>query len=429
MGVVQIASETPNPYPKLFETYIVARVAYLLSRVRDEGFVHSVGDQEKFLHALRYALRQPDAWPGTRQLLLAAVPPMEKAGYRDEWIHYLKQGIARSQQVDDLETAAELQYQVGVLERRRSEFSTAHHWLTASVHSFASLQDTSGEDTSGEHRSGQARALSQLAYLAYLQHDYETASTLTQRALELLPPDHPVRAMSYVVRGMIEIDHRRWQQAERWHRQAFQIRTARGDQRGIAWSLLDLAHALCGQNRYTEAIANYQQAVALLETLGDVYHWSHAQMNLGRAYFHTGALDEALACFARAEAEWTQHRDTLNLAKLYTNYGLTYLAQERLADAERAFRRSVRLYGQLADHPGRLNATDGLAMALLAQHTFGLATEILEQALVDLAQIAGTPTHEYLLQSMTRHLQEAQRGLAGRDGADVDASSEPEITN
>ena len=394
-----MTTDTQNSYPELFGTYIIARAKHLLGRVQQDDFVRSTSAQQQLMHTLQYALQWSDAWPDTRDLLLASAPLMEQAGYREEWGQYLKQGIAQSQQVDDNEATAELYYQIGVLWRLQSKFAEARHWLAIGTKRYAILN----------HTYGQAKSLNQLAYVAYLQHDYDEAAALTHRAINMLEPEHHLCAMSYAIRGKMDIDHGRWQEAEMWHRRALEIRQASGDQRRVAWSLLDLTHALCRLERFAEAIDYYQQAIAILDTLGDVYHWSHAQLNLGLVYFYTGEIKKALTHYTLAEVEWRKHKDLLNLAKLYTNCGLAYLAINNATDAEHSFQMSIHLYEQLVDDQERLNAIDGLAMALLEQNKFSAAADILEQGLAELPRIASAPTYNYLLQSMTQHLEEAQQ--------------------
>lgn len=388
-----------SPYPKLFHKLILKRTRHALDAVSRARETLSPKTQQLVLGSLDYALELPEAWPLVSEMLRIAAPSMEHAGYRNEWIPYLLQGIRRSQESGDVAAEAELRYQVGILHQRQSRFETAAENLSASLTAFAAAQSA----------SGQARALNQLAHNAYLQHRYPEAIQRVNRALEL-SQEPLVCAMSYHVRGMIALDHKRWREAEAWHRQTLEIRKSSGDERRTAWSLLNVAYALRGQKKLTAAIEHYTEAIRILENLDDRYHWSHAQMNLGLVYLDNGRTQEALDHLNEARKEWEKQRDLLNLAKLYTNLGLAYLAEGDLPAAERWFEASIEYYADLKDESGRLNASDGLAMVLMKQERFAEATALLEASLAQLSQIAGLPTHDYLLQSMTQHLQSARRG-------------------
>ncbi|MEZ4660492.1 MAG: tetratricopeptide repeat protein [Caldilineaceae bacterium] len=132
-------------------------------------------------------------------------------------------------------------------------------------------------------------------------------------------------------------------------------------------------------------------------------------MNLGLVFYNKGEAQNALTHFQLAEAAWQKQDDILSLARLNTNMGLVFLALQQLGPAEEAFNHSIAHYQRLKDDSGALNATDGLAMALLAQHRYADAIAKLRQGLADLHKIAHLPSYAYLLQSMQNHLQQAQR--------------------
>jgi tetratricopeptide (TPR) repeat protein len=391
-----------NEYRTLFDAYLSTSLQETIGQVaRADPLVPEEVRQQAW-HLLSYAFALEPTWPLTSDLLLKLAPKMEQAGLRGEWIPYLEQGLCSAQAQGDVKMAAECQLCIGHLYRLQSEFSPARQWLTKSLADFVAACD--------DH--GQARALNQLAYVDYLQHRYGDADRFVNQALDLLEADHPERAMSYFVQGMIAIDHKRWQEAEAYHRLSLALREKQGDQRRIAWSLQNLGYALRGQGRFGEAITCYQQAGGILYSIGDAYNKAHVEMNLGLAYLHSEHPLEALAYFTTAAQTFHKLGDRLQLARLHTNLGLAHMALHDWGQAENAFVISIDLFQALGNVSARLNATDGLAMTYLAQKQFVKASSLLEQAIALLSTSPTIAHYDYLVRSLTNHLQEAKQGIA-----------------
>ena len=389
-------------YPTLFRGYIARRIQQVQHVVATEEFVHSRPKQEQALRVLDYALVDPPDPDAVSALLIAMAPAMEQAGHSEAWRAYLLQGIRLSRRVGDVATEAELAFHIGILFQRQSQFTEAHSWLRTSTNLFAEIDLT----------TGQARTLNQLAFVEYLRHDYDQANQRAEQAILLAGTDQKLQAMTHFLKGSIAMAHGHWVEAEAWYRHSLALRQATGDQRRTAWSLMDLANALRRQQRFNEAINYYLQSAEILASLDDRYFWSHVQMNLGLAYFHNNEVASALRCYQLAQTNWQTYNDLLNLAKLKTNMGLAYLALDDPALAEDAFSGSINFYQRLEDDAGALNSTDGLAMALLAQQRYPDAITKLNCALREISKIADLPLYNYLLNSMTTHLVEAQQGLA-----------------
>src|SRR5215217_6778591 len=73
--------------------------------------------REQALALLDLSLPVETVWPQARDLLLAMAPKMEQAGFRDEWFPFLEAGLRQSEQQGDRLTAAEVQFQLGLLHR------------------------------------------------------------------------------------------------------------------------------------------------------------------------------------------------------------------------------------------------------------------------------------------------------------------------
>ena len=178
----------PNDYPTLFRTYLGRRLRQMYGIVKSDDFVRSPRQQERALRLLDYALAQPVELAATCALLLVMAPKMEMAGYRDEWALYLKNGIKVSSHFGLANARAEFEYELAILCLRQSRFVEAEMRLAVSRSHF--------EQTACD--IGIAKTLNQMAYAAYLQHQYEHAVKLAQQALAISQAD-AIQATGYTV--------------------------------------------------------------------------------------------------------------------------------------------------------------------------------------------------------------------------------------
>lgn len=382
----------------LFTNYIIAGVEASLARVRAATYVVPEADRQQAWQILSFALKVDEAWPVTRELLLELAPKMEMAGFREEWIPYLEKGIQCAQLIDDGMAVAECKLQIGILYRLQSRFEQARQWLVEAISHFIENGNIYGE----------AGALNELAWLDHLIHHYQSATETVNKALSLLTEyDHEI-AMSYRIQGMIAFHNGELHDATDYHRKALKIFKQAQEQRGIAWSLQNLALALQWQNKFETAFDCYKEAIVNLIELGDVSNLGIAQMNLGSAYYQSENSLEAIKFFIKAKTIADKLNDQLQLARIHTHLGLAYLALELYAEAENAFRLSVDYYSRLEDYSWKLNAMDGLALTYLKSQRYEKAIVVLQQAIKSLPRIITMPNYKYLHDSLTKHLEEAE---------------------
>ncbi|MCE7983189.1 MAG: tetratricopeptide repeat protein [Caldilinea sp. CFX5] len=395
-----MAIATPDQQAK-FQSYLERNLRYLLDLVATATPLPDAEARSQAMHTLSFALRVPALWDLTRQLLLTLAPKMEQAGHRDDWLVYLEEAATLSEQRADWATAAECYLQRGLLHRLLSDFPLAIDRLQRSVALWQQID--AGRD--------QARALNELAWVAYLQNQTAPATTYVEGALALLPAADPERAMCYRVQGMIAIAHERWGEAEAYHRQALTLFATHGDDRKAAWSLQNLAYALRGQARYEEAIEYYEQAAALLQEEGDLYHWSTVQMNLGLAYSSSGRPEIAVTCYTAARSIPQSLLDAFHLARLHVNTAIALMKLSEFPQAEKAFLEAIQLHRDVGAVAWRLNAMDGLAMTYIGWKRFDQAIVALQQALIELPTVVDAPNYDYLYHSLHQHVEEAHLGL------------------
>ncbi|MCQ3976645.1 MAG: hypothetical protein DPW09_24700 [Anaerolineae bacterium] len=388
---------TVTDYPSRFRGYIVKSVAHLLNRMGQFGMVLPFPDRAQALHTLTYALKLPEGWPQTRELLLSLAPKMEQAGYRDEWIPYLEQGIRQGQQAGDMEAQAELHFHLGQLYQLRSKYEEARHHLEQSIKEFEQLNAP----------NHQARALNQLAYIARLQRQFEEATRLIETVQQLLGEENEEWAFSYYVLSLIALDNRDWQKAIDFSEQAFSLWQQSGQQRLMGRSLLCRGVALEKMERYPEAMDICQQAVTLFEQIEDRFYQAIAQMNLGNVYFAFNQPSNALELYLCAEKNFHQVQDLLYLAHVNHNLGMSYHGLQQLEQAKEALRLSIGLWQQLNNIERWANSMDELGLVYLREGKIEKAIAVFNEALTQLARIKGEPGHAHWLEILTTHLQEA----------------------
>ncbi len=399
-GMIMAAiEESLNQHLARFQQ-LLTRSALVARRYIEAEAATPISDaaRERAQNVLSYTLKAAEAWPATRDLLLALAPRMELAGYRTEWLPFLEDGVAQSQRLGDQTAEAALQLHCGYLYRLISNYAQAQNCLRASVTYYAALGDT----------EGQARALNQLAYLAWQQHQYAEAEHLAHEAINIVDDMALEKAVSLSALGLVAHNRGRYTEAEAHHFDALLIRTDHRVDKEIAWSLQNLGIAAGAQGKYAIAIEYYERALTLLNTVHDPAHSAIIQMNLGVAYYHQSNYSQALEILTAAEQSLHRVSDEYNLAKLLTTKGLCYLAQYQWEFAEQAFQASTDLFQQLGDLSWYLNAYDGLGISYLEQEQFEQALAIFQTIVTQLPKIEGTPAYTYLTTTLATQIAQAE---------------------
>lgn len=103
-------------------------------------------------------------------------------------------------------------------------------------------------------------------------------------------------------------------------RKAFALDSALGRTPKMAMRLSQMASALAGLKRYNEAEATYQRAIAMLKVSGNQHSEGIALNQLGFVYLEQKRQREAVECFTRAAAIFSQMADLYN--NVYSHKGL-----------------------------------------------------------------------------------------------------------
>lgn len=394
--------QAPEDYSSLFRHYVVRGARQALVAV--EGAAAGLGDEgrEQALHTLTYVLGMPEAWPLARDLLVALAPLLERAGYRDNWIPYLEQGIARCQMLDDRATEGELWWLLGTLRQLLGSLEEAAGGYEASARCFAQIGD----------QRNQARALNRLAALHRQQRRFDAALQTAADAQALLPPGDSELGYTAIVRGGVAQDQQEWALAAQHYQEGLDIWQATGDQRLVAWGLTNLGIALRYTGRVEESIACYQRAIALMDQIEDLVHAGAARSNLGNFYLHSRQYELALDLYSQAEQVFRRTRDPWRLAFVTTNLSMVHRQLGNLDSAVSYAEASIQLNRQLGDVVSAINAMDCLAEAYLSGERYTKAEAVLREAWAMLEPMKDEPGNAILAREITQHLDEAIRRRA-----------------
>ncbi len=379
----------------MFSRHITNRAQTLLPQVRQATPVLPPDLLKQSLRLLDYSFRLPETWPGVCPLMLAIAPKMEQAGYRSEWIPYLKQGVHLSREIADAGSEAELLLQLGELYRWQGSYEQARTSLKASCQIFAETGRT----------CKQAAALNRLAHTARMTHQFQEARRLVDAALLLSGAQDAERAYSYMLLGLIASDQRQWTTAADFGSQAVTLWKEHQNMRMTARSLLVQGGALQKQRILDEAVAIFKRAVQLLEASWDPINLAVARMNLGNTYSLQQKHQKALEMHFLAERILRETGDPFYLGMLYHNIGWTYRRAGEWRKAEEAYLTSIthkRIAGAIAP---LVNTMDGLGLVYLARQERVKARAVFNNALQELRLVEGEKEYAHYFETLSAHLQ------------------------
>lgn len=136
--------------------------------------------------------------------------------------------------------------------------------------------------------------------------------------------------------------------------QQLALRAARRarDRHATANALRSLGDVHAQLGRFTRAVGELEQALALFETLGDGGGEARTLVNLGNAYREQGVFDEAIARFDRALHRFRTLGDRLGEAWTLEGLGVVLRQQGRLDDGTACFEQALMLFQQVGDRRG-----------------------------------------------------------------------------
>jgi CHAT domain-containing protein/Tfp pilus assembly protein PilF len=262
-----------------------------------------------------------------------------------------------------------------------------------------------------------------LTYLAYFHEQlghHAEADPLARRTLSIAEntfgANHPNLAGPLNNLANICWHRGRYAEAEALHKRGLAIKekTLGANHLSVAGSLGNLGLVYEDQGRYAEAEVVYKRALAITESAlgpnhprvaGALHNLANTYYNLNR-YSEAEALEKRSLAIKEAAANGLSGDVTVGIvgndvaASLY-NLARLYRAQDRYAEAEPLYRRSLELWEKTygPNHPYVAGALSGLARAHERQGRYAEAEELYRRALA-IEEAALGPNHSHVAISL-----------------------------
>jgi tetratricopeptide (TPR) repeat protein len=293
----------------------------------------------------------------------------------------------------DLETKAVVLLRVGNLiqflgsaNQTAGSQERAKDLITQSLELF----DNMGNDL----RAAEARGDLGLCY--WREGGFDEARIYLDQALTRLgDADADLKAVLLIRAGLVEADSRRLQKALKYYQEAQPLVDKSHDhllkgafhmESGAAFQRL--ATPENREDYLDRALIEYAAASFHYEQAGNERYQAIVENNLGYLYFTIERFREAHKHLDRARTLFTNLRDVGSAAQVDDTRAQVFLAEDRLADAERVIRQSIRTLERGGGQAVLAEAltTYGVVLARLGRHA--RSRELLEKA-IEVAEIAG----------------------------------------
>ncbi|MFN8470371.1 MAG: tetratricopeptide repeat protein [Caldilineaceae bacterium] len=388
-------------YRNLFEQYVAAGVVHSLDTVRQDRQRVSEEVRVQAWHLLSFALRTPRAWPVTATLLLELSPKMQQAGYREQWLAYLEEGLVYSRATGDGLRTAALELEVGELLRHLGRLDAAQTCFNTALQTFAAAGDVI--------QTGAAKVC--LANLAYLRERWLLALDLCGEVLAKILDLHFVRARALFVAANTRNSLHEEEEAERLF---IESQTAWEELGEPQWA------ALCLQNRAWLASRRGDnhlartlcaEALATFLELGALHSQAVVHQDWGIIEYLDGDMQAALLHYQEAEKIFRRLGDVLYLAMVCNNIGLVYRAEQQWDDAETCYAESVGLYRELGTILARINIDSGRGKLWLERGDAAKALAHFDRLLTDLQAAEESAERRRLHAEITEYRRQAAAAL------------------
>jgi tetratricopeptide (TPR) repeat protein len=175
--------------------------------------------------------------------------------------------------------------------------------------------------------------------------------------------DRAAQAQAHNDLGVANTRLGQYEQAVACYQQGLAIRRELGDRRGQAASLSNVSAVHAFQGRYAEALACLRQSLAIDRELGDRHGEAISLNGLGEAYERHGQHDQAIACFEEGLAIARELGDPQGLAMALGNLGEAYERQGQGDQALACLREGLAIDRGLGDRHGEAIRLNGLGVA------------------------------------------------------------------
>jgi tetratricopeptide (TPR) repeat protein len=395
------APQDSAAYGALFARYLEAGLQRSLAQVAEDP--HKVADavRSQAWHLLSFALRSPAAWPLAADLLLALSPKMVQAGYREQWLAYLEQGLACSREAGDTQTAAALQLEIGEVLRHLGRLAPAEACFQDALATFTAAGDTVQA----------AAAQVCLANLLVRQEKWTQALALCEQTLAAVPEVHPVRARALFVAADAHVARQEDNKASELYRVSMTQWETLGELRWQALCVQNLAWLAAKGGELDAARGYYGTALQHFTALNALHSQAIVNLDWGIIEYLQRNYSEALKRYQLAETVFQQLGDVRCLAMVCNNIGLLHLNLGNWHDGERYYAASIALWHKLGVILSRISVEIDLAQLWFKRGDIQQALDYFDTLKTELAKTDRSVEHQRLYAELCEYHSQALAAL------------------
>ena len=211
-----------------------------------------------------------------------------------------------------------------------------------------------------------ADALTGAGSLAFMQGDFEAASTFHEGSLALHRTIGDPQSIAYAANNLANTavqlgDHAR---ARTLYEETIALARALGDVRGVAFGSINLADVVTRQGDMDAGRAAHEESLALIRQLGDRWMEAFATDMFATATGRAGNREEARVLHLRALGILEGLGDRRGVARVVTHLADLALVEGETGQARGLYRRGLAIRQELGDMPGLAGAMEKLAAAV-----------------------------------------------------------------
>jgi tetratricopeptide (TPR) repeat protein len=372
-------------YRLLFGRYLATGLAHMLRAVTAAGDILADETRVQAWHLLSFALRQRELWPGSRDLLLALAPRMERRGLQEEWLAHLQAGAACGEAAGDLRAAAALRLALGEVLRHLGRLDDAQQELRRSLQAAVAVEDS--EQT--------AAARVALGGLAVLREEWEEAFALCSVVLREPCISARTRARAlFVIADACAATHEEERAYDHYSR-SLALWEQQGSKTWMALCRHNLAWLSVKADHET-ARSHFGAALAAFQELQAPHAQAVVLIDWGIVEYQSGNLAAALAHYQAAESILRRLDDTRYLAMVCNNIALAYRSGGQWQEAEVYYAESIELWRVLGAVLARLSVELGLGKLWLDRGEPQEALAIFQQVSAALRSTPRSAEHRRL---------------------------------
>jgi predicted ATPase len=264
----------------------------------------------------------------------------------------------------------------------RGRYAEGRDWLEATLRS----------DKGDAPSPRRARALRGAGYLAFLQCDYDTATSHLQAALAMFRHTNDPIGTALTLRhlGSIWRERADYDRAHQLYQESLQLSSTYSDLPGVAWSRHHLGFVCWLRNDLREAVRHATVALEEFHDIGDSEGIAWSQINLGVVALYSDDLNEAHELLQQSLARSQRLGYREGIAWSLNLLGVVSWRQGRLERAIHLLDESLAEYQELGDRWRTASVLEALAAVAWQHHDARYAAFLLGTA-AGIRDSLGTP--------------------------------------